>query len=159
MNSAKINDWIQVFGIFALVASLIFVGLQMRQDHEIAKVMIYQSRASTTAEILATMASIPDSVAAQIKSSIGEPITAQEMMLGQFRLRAIFTLADNSLFQYQEGFLPEDHWLSVRNSVRGLISSSQFVRDHVASNLDGYRVGYRDELIEIMKDIDEEIAD
>ena len=43
MDSAKLNDWLQVLGIFALVASFIFVGLQMQQDREIAKVMIYQS--------------------------------------------------------------------------------------------------------------------
>ena len=36
MDSAKLNDWMQIFGIFAVVASLIFVGLQMRQDQQIA---------------------------------------------------------------------------------------------------------------------------
>ena len=36
MDSAKLNDWLQVFGMFALVASLIFVGLQIRQTQEIA---------------------------------------------------------------------------------------------------------------------------
>ena len=29
MDSAKLNDWMHVVGIFALVASLIFVGLRM----------------------------------------------------------------------------------------------------------------------------------
>ena len=36
MKSAKLNDWIQVTGIFALVSSLIFVGLQIKQTSEIA---------------------------------------------------------------------------------------------------------------------------
>ena len=36
MDSAKLNDWMQVVGIFALVASLVFVGLQMRQARDIA---------------------------------------------------------------------------------------------------------------------------
>jgi len=36
MDSGKLNDWMQVVGIFALVASLIFVGLQMKQTKEIA---------------------------------------------------------------------------------------------------------------------------
>jgi len=44
MNSAKLNDWMQVFGIFALVASLVFVGLQMKQTHETALSNAYQSR-------------------------------------------------------------------------------------------------------------------
>jgi hypothetical protein len=32
MNSTKLNDWIQIVGIFALVASLIFVGVEVRQN-------------------------------------------------------------------------------------------------------------------------------
>ncbi len=37
MDSAKINDWLQVIAIFALVASLIFVGLQIKQTQEIGQ--------------------------------------------------------------------------------------------------------------------------
>ena len=40
MDSAKLNDWMQVIGIFALVASLIFVGLQMRQDRRLAAAQV-----------------------------------------------------------------------------------------------------------------------
>ncbi len=36
MDSAKLNDWLQLVGIFALVASLIFVGLQLKQTQEAA---------------------------------------------------------------------------------------------------------------------------
>ncbi len=36
MDSAKLNDWMQVLGMFAIVASLIFVGLQMKQSRDIA---------------------------------------------------------------------------------------------------------------------------
>ena len=41
MDSAKLNDWMQVVGIFALVASLLFVGLQMNQSQNIAIVETY----------------------------------------------------------------------------------------------------------------------
>ena len=155
MGSTKLNDWMQVIGIFALVASIIFVGLQMRLDRDIARVMIYQSRASTTAEVLASLASSPDAMAAIIKSSVGDPITAQDTWLGGFQLNSVFTLTDNSLYQYQEGFLPEDHWLSVRRTVKNVISNNQFVRDYVEGSLDNYRPALRDELIGIMREIDE----
>lgn len=44
MNTGKIQDWMEVIGIFAVVASLIFVGLEMRQAHEISLSQAYQSR-------------------------------------------------------------------------------------------------------------------
>ena len=37
MDSAKLKNWLQVVGIFALVASLLFVGLQMKQTQEIGQ--------------------------------------------------------------------------------------------------------------------------
>ena len=37
MDSEKLSDWLQVIGIFALVASLVFVGLQMKQSQEIGQ--------------------------------------------------------------------------------------------------------------------------
>ena len=36
MDSRKLHDWMQVIGIFAVVASLVFVGLQIQQDQDIA---------------------------------------------------------------------------------------------------------------------------
>ena len=31
MDATKLNDWMQIVGIFAVVGSLIFVGMEMRQ--------------------------------------------------------------------------------------------------------------------------------
>lgn len=36
MDTSKLNDWLQVVGLFGVIASLIFVGLQMKQDRAIA---------------------------------------------------------------------------------------------------------------------------
>lgn len=36
MDSRKLNDWLQVIGLFGVLAGLIFVGLQLRQDRQIA---------------------------------------------------------------------------------------------------------------------------
>jgi hypothetical protein len=37
MDTQKLNDWMQVLGIFALVASLVFVGLQLQQDRHLIR--------------------------------------------------------------------------------------------------------------------------
>lgn len=49
MDSKKLNDWMQVLGLFALVASLIFVSLRMKQAEEIAIAAQYQERATSRA--------------------------------------------------------------------------------------------------------------
>jgi hypothetical protein len=49
-DSSKLSDWLQVIGLFAVVASLIFVGLQMKQTDAIALSEIYQERAVASRE-------------------------------------------------------------------------------------------------------------
>jgi hypothetical protein len=51
MESAKINDWLQVVGIFAVVASLIYVGLQMKQSQDNASTERSMLRAATNVDL------------------------------------------------------------------------------------------------------------
>ena len=37
MNSEKVNDWLQIVGMFGIMASLVFVGLQVRQTQAIGE--------------------------------------------------------------------------------------------------------------------------
>jgi hypothetical protein len=37
MNSDKVNDWLQIVGMFGIIASLIFVGVQVRQTQAIGE--------------------------------------------------------------------------------------------------------------------------
>lgn len=61
MESRSQRDWLQILGQFGVVASLIFVGLQMKQDHEIALSVAYQARTATLVEFL--MANATDELA------------------------------------------------------------------------------------------------
>ena len=168
MDSAKLNDWLQIIGIFALVASLIFVGLQIKQEHEIARVQIYQERTSAAVETFISAASSPDAMAASIKSAFGDPdqqievdgwagpISAQDMVLGIFQVDAFMARADNSHYQYQEGFLPSEHWEGVRATVRASAISTPFLLFRMKASLDSRRPGFREELEKIIAEVEEE---
>ena len=45
MSSEKLHDWLGLAGMAAVVGSLVFVGLQLKQAHEIARAGQYQARA------------------------------------------------------------------------------------------------------------------
>ena len=38
MDSSKLNDWLQILGMFGIIASLVFVGMQVKQTDVIASV-------------------------------------------------------------------------------------------------------------------------
>ena len=112
MDAAKLNDWMQVAGIFALVASLIFVGLQMKQAHEIALSQAFQARSESTAETLLAMAGNEQFVSVMTKQRLGEPekITEQEKTSFGLAMNGGMYLWENSFYQFKQGFLSEEHW-------------------------------------------------
>ena len=86
------KDMAELIGIAAIVGSLIFVGLQMRQDREVAISQINQSTLDATVEIDAAIA---EHAAVWEKAGNGEDLTtAEEIILGRlvnmWRLRAFF---------------------------------------------------------------------
>jgi len=124
MDSAKLNDWMQVVGIFALVASLIFVGLQMRQAHRIALAETYLTRAQMTADILAMSAATPEFTSATAKIYRGEigQITPEERVALEYQLAATISNYENLHYQYLLGFLPEEHWLKSLRDIKCVLS-------------------------------------
>lgn len=51
MLQMQLKDWLETIGMLAIVASLIFVGLQMQQDRSIATVESYDGVASTDLQL------------------------------------------------------------------------------------------------------------
>lgn len=142
----------QVVGMFALVASLIFVGFQMRQTQAIAIANQYQDRAAmnagyrqATLESEIALAANGERVAGQILASEGwedlkgrvDEFADKPEKIGFFRTQVLLGLNahDNNHFQYQSGFLPEDTWLAYQLELEGLLEDRfvQFIwrqREH-----------------------------
>ena len=167
MDSAKINDWMQVVGIFAVVASLIFVGLQMKQDRRIAELATYQDRAIASAEVSLNLFSNENYQATVMTATYGDaipmidgegwaaPIGANLAMSSAGLMNAPLFMFDNSHFQYQEGFLPQEHWGRVRRIMKTMFRAP-FEKWAVKQFLAVQRPAFRDELIRILDEIEQE---
>jgi hypothetical protein len=112
LDSAKLHERIQIIGIFALVASLIFVGLQIKQTQEIAESGAYQARAATSIELSAMEASSPEFTSGMAKLYAGNVVelTAQEKVSLEYFFGAEMTVFENHHFQFEAGYLPKEHW-------------------------------------------------
>ena len=120
MDSEKLNDWLQVVGIFALVASLIFVGLQMRQAQEISMSQTYQSRTAATVEWNSAFAANPAALSGYRKAYAGkeDEITTQEYDALRRTMSGMYFLYDNAHYQYQAGFVSNEFWAMTREGLK-----------------------------------------
>ena len=112
VDTSRINEWLQVVGMFGVIASLIFVGLQMKQTQQIALSGTYQARSDATVESLVAVISSPEflSVSAKIYANKFDELTMQEAVAWEYFLGAEMTMFENNHQQYEMGFLSEEHW-------------------------------------------------
>jgi len=135
MDLAKLNEWLQVVGLFGVMASLVFVGLQIKQDRDIALAAAFQARTATVAASFDARAANYAGLAAEIKTlgmnpddpvtdsifqieGLNEPVTELEYRAGFFSAASTWAQWDNSYFQYEAGFLPESHWMRIRAVIK-----------------------------------------
>ena len=148
------SDWkaiAELIGIAAIVASLIFVGLQMKQSHEIAIADQYQSRADAAiqhydnqllSESVIDYRAIQFMELAQKADTDADLIEAIDtygadtVSLAYLRWRSNMTVFDNYHFQYEQGFLTENAWLAFENRLRYVLMP----RVHTA--FWGWQAGY-----------------
>ena len=134
MNSAKLHDWIQIVGMAAIIASLIFVGLQLKQAQDIAIAAQYQARSDALREQFAAflesdaaMRVIGKDLRADMQANPELPpevrAWAAEQPADELAFRALGAYMslksyDNLYFQYQSGFLSEEAWVPMRTQLR-----------------------------------------
>ncbi len=141
MKSTNWKYFTELFSIAAIVASLIFVGLQLKQSQKIAVAGQYQSRADAALEFyLARMESeyalaitakniIDDEKFGRVPVSILKSLESEgrEMLATKYLLfRSNITMFDNYHFQYERGFLSEDAWQAFRVRLKDLLSTDVY---------------------------------
>lgn len=137
LKQIKLRDWLEVVGIFAVVASLIFVGMQLMLDRKVALAEQYASRAeSAKADRRAILESedymqfyaerwvlgdkpsywnedwqiakrVNDGTVS-VKSVVAEIIGLELDIIGY----------DSVYFQYQQGLLDEQMWSQLRAGMK-----------------------------------------
>jgi len=120
MKAADWKDVAELVGIVAIVASLLFVGLQLKQNQEIALATQYQARAEATMNL--HLASIEADWVAPIpalRNGVSDELSARDINLYLW----LWIQFDNHYYQYQSGFLDESAWQAQLRNIKELYSS------------------------------------
>ncbi len=137
----------------AIVASLVFVGLELRQNGEIARAAAYQARAIAHADSMYSTAANELALTAYRKGADGDrdSITPLEGWSGFYATAGALSVADNSHYQWEQGFLSEDDYEGLRVMLAGVMRNP-FQRWAILNNPESMRPSFR----ELVLQIDEE---
>ncbi len=167
MKTFSSKDLVEVVGITAVVASLIFVGMEIRQSQRIAIASQYQSRIGFNLEFFDALdeRDFPD-VGDRIKRRVNESslpteskqefLQMESSSLGRvtIQVRRILFIFDNNHYQYRAGFVDEESWQSMRRRTKEILRVSSIMRFEIVGRPHQWRDSLRHEFEQMLKEIE-----
>lgn len=112
-RSGAAGRWAEIVGVIGVVASLVFVGIEVRQNTQAVRGATYQSLAESSMGLLFYMADHPE-LSAQLDAwGRGEELPAEESARVEAVVLAYLRHLENAYYQMEEGTLkPEllENW-------------------------------------------------
>ena len=112
----------ELVGLVAIVASLIFVGLQLKQSQDIALATQYQARAEATHSL--TLAHLEAGYvprAPSLRAGLSDEVSAADINTYLW----LWIQMDNHYYQYEAGFLSEETWQAQLRNTQGIYADSR----------------------------------
>ena len=170
METSK-KDIVEIVGIFAIVISLIFVGMQLKLERKVALAEQYFNRAESVKEDYRTallnpehFRSLEEDWARNAESHFFYDRDWEEMKQVREGTRRISSVEtrwfedrlqivgyDNLYYQYKQGLIDRETWDGLRESMKRSMSSSDMTRDVFES---GARPNIKPIIVEILKEIE-----
>ena len=153
MDSAKLNEWMQVVGIFAVVVSLIFVGFQLKQSQDIAIAGQNQERQSVAIDYYTWQGQVDELVdgygarhRGHLEASIGSENSRSDRSIGlaYIRSRMRLSIYDNNHLQFELGFMTEESWQPYLYLTRTVCSRGRDEAKVMLNHGDQFREGFRE---------------
>ena len=110
MKKIDVDTWIQLLGMFGVIASLIFVGLEMRQSQRIALVSQMQERSYTaSSEAYAFTEANLDWFSSKFNIQPATELTTEQKAARNSENVSWF-IYEADYFQYSQGLMTEPVW-------------------------------------------------
>jgi len=148
MNAGRINAWLSLGANLGVVLGLILLILEIRQNTEMMRAQINQSRTDTAISLQQAVYNSEFMPEVIDKVRGGKELSALELIRYQTYFRAANRSQDNNLWQYDQGFLGENIPRSIRGYARNVIGGSQLG----IATWDSQRDSYTDEYAAFVED-------
>ena len=125
VNWVALQAITESLGLLAVIASLIFVGLQVKQNSEEVRSSSYHSVTDSFNSWNLTLAENSELANIWLKGqSSFDELTAEELVKFEFLLRAAFRVWDTVYYQSRNGTGDDTLWECERKNVEVLLSTS-----------------------------------
>ena len=147
MESTNWRSVAEITGVGAIVASLVFVGLQLKQSQDIAIAAQYHDRADVHMSLVLAHLEA-DYVIPSLRDRQSDGISAGDINTFHW----LWVSLDNHYYQYQSGFLSEEGWLALQARLSEMLNT-----DPISRHLVVFRGStFRQSFVELSRSLIEE---
>ena len=127
IKNVSLDVWIQLLGMLSVLAGLVFVGLEMRQSHQIALAAQQQERASLVTEIIGTFSETnpPISFLDFLNENL-DVSNQNNRAVAETYIYRMWMVYENDYLQYELGLMDEDIWLAKLAAMRNVYGRCQY---------------------------------
>ena len=113
-------------GSVGVIATLIYVAIQIRQTQRAVNANTFQSLSDTSISLFALSASEDGIVEAMTKQISGEALSRNDLYRAQNLYRATVRNIENWHFQWEQGLLPDDKMEAMGRAMAGWPSADEW---------------------------------
>ena len=125
MRKVNFDAWVQLIGMISIVASLIFVGMQMQQSQTIALAAQQQSRTEVLVDIIGGFDE-GDKSFVDFISGIVDGTYSDDTNVVRDAIWQIWMLYENDFLQYKLGLMEAGIWEAKLNAMLAIYNACHF---------------------------------
>jgi hypothetical protein len=124
----------EVIGAVGVIASLVYLAMQIRQNTHMVAANTFQAISSTSSNLVTNMFQTPDLVDALLRVvNQPEQISQRDLLILDLYLRALTRNFENYYYQHQKGFLDDEIWTGYRKALMEVLNLD-FGKDYWGRN-------------------------
>ena len=153
MTQTRLGRWSelsQIVSAAAVVASLVYVGVEIRSNTEAARAATRQAISDTDLEFIGGTLDPLTLLAAEAKLEAGLELNETERFILVERQHLNFRIFENAHYQFRAGLLEEERWLTYRWIIRSLLATSPPADSMWSKYGPAFDSGFREE-VEIIR--------
>ncbi len=110
MDSAKLHDWLQIIGVFGVIAGIVFLAYELRQNHDMMKAQTRQALAQSAVNLLWREVENGELANIIIRGNAGEELSEVEFFRYRKANVAFFAYWENVHYQYKAGLIDDSEY-------------------------------------------------
>ena len=129
--------WIQLVGMLSLVASLIFVGMELRQNQQVAKVTAYQALAEQIASYNAILLTHPEIKSIRNAALNNESLSETDEEQYKAFYRMLQRQSELAYLQFEDGIIDEELLIRTTGPLRVNLARSIYAKSYWVEHVEG----------------------